>query len=308
MDEGELIAERRRLKRSRSLWRGAAILVAAGAIAVAAGGSDLARSYQPYIAELRLSGVIVDDSELVEALADAMASHNAKALVLRIDSPGGTVVGGESFFRAVRAVAADKPVVAVLGEVAASGGYMVAIAADHSVAREGTITGSIGVLMQTADVTGLLGKLGVVPETIKSAPLKAVPSPFEALTEEGRAATRLLVDDMYDMFVGMVADRRNFDRQTALKLADGRVYTGRQAKANGLVDALGGIGEARDWLATKGVDGDLPMREIRVWRNEPLLGGIARSAVSAMFGKTYLPERLRLDGLVAVWHPDLRLR
>ena len=308
MDEGELIAERRRLKRSRSLWRGAAILVAAATIAVAAGGSDLARSYQPYIAELRLSGVIVDDSELVEALADAMASRNAKALVLRIDSPGGTVVGGESFFRAVRAVAADKPVVAVLGEVAASGGYMVAIAADHIVAREGTITGSIGVLMQTADVTGLLGKLGVVPETIKSAPLKAVPSPFEALTEEGRAATRLLVDDMYDMFVGMVADRRNFDRQTALKLADGRVYTGRQAKANGLVDALGGIGEARDWLATKGVDGDLPMREIRVWRDEPLLGGIARSAVSAMFGKTYLPERLRLDGLVAVWHPDLRLR
>ncbi|MCA3262468.1 MAG: signal peptide peptidase SppA [Telmatospirillum sp.] len=308
MDEGELIAERRRLKRSRSWWRGAAIVVGAAMIAVAAGGSDLARRYQPYIAELRLSGVIMDDPEMVEALEDAMASRNAKALVLRIDSPGGTVVGGESFFRAVRAIAADKPVVAVLGEVAASGGYMVAIAADHIVAREGTITGSIGVLMQTADVTGLLSKLGVVPETIKSAPLKAVPSPFEALTEEGRAATRLLIDDMYDMFVGMVAERRNFDRPTALKLADGRVYTGRQAKANGLVDALGGIGEARDWLATKGVDGDLPMREVRVWRDEPLLGGLARSAVSAMFGKTYLPERLRLDGLVAVWHPDLRLR
>jgi protease-4 len=252
--------------------------------------------------------VIVDDPDLVEALEDTMAQHNAKALVLRIDSPGGTVVGGESFFRAVRAIAADKPVVAVLGEVAASGGYMVAIAADHIVAREGTITGSIGVLMQTADVTGLLGKLGVVPETIKSAPLKAVPSPFEALTEEGRAATRLLIDDMYDMFVGMVAERRNFDRETALKIADGRVYTGRQAKANGLIDALGGIGEARDWLATKGVDGDLPTREIQVWRDEPMLGSLARSAVSAMFGKTYLPERLRLDGLVAVWHPDLRLR
>jgi len=210
MDEGELIAERRRLKRSRSWWRGAAIVVAAVAIAVAAGGSDLARRYQPYIAELRLSGVIADDPEMIDALEDAMTSRNAKALVLRIDSPGGTVVGGESFFRAVRAIAADKPVVAVLGEVAASGGYMVAIAADHIVAREGTITGSIGVLMQTADVTGLLGKLGVVPETIKSAPLKAVPSPFAALTEEGRAATRLLIDDMYDMFVGMVAERRNF--------------------------------------------------------------------------------------------------
>jgi protease IV len=147
-----------------------------------------------------------------------------------------------------------------------------------------------------------------VPEAIKSAPLKAVPSPLEALSEEGRAATRLLIDDMYDMFVGMVAERRNFDRPTALKLADGRVYTGRQAKANGLIDALGGIGEARDWLASKGIDGDLPLREIRVWRDEPLLGGLVRSTVLAMFGKTYLPERLRLDGLVAVWHPDLRLR
>ena len=308
MNEAELIAERRRLKRSRSLWRGGAILVAAAALAVFVGRSDLAASYQPYIAELRLSGVIVDDQDLIEALQDTMDSRNAKALVLRIDSPGGTVVGGESFYRTVRAIAADKPVVAVLGEVAASGGYMVAIAADHIVAREGTITGSIGVLMQTTDVTGLLGKLGVAAEAIKSAPLKAVPSPFEPLSEQGRAATQLLIDDMYDMFVGMVAERRNFDRETAVKLADGRVYTGRQAKANGLVDTLGGMGEARDWIASKGVDGDLPLREIRIWRDEPVLGGLVRSAVSAVMGKTYLSERLRLDGLVAVWHPDLRLR
>jgi protease IV len=308
MTEAELIAERRRLKRSRSLWRGGAIVVATLAIAALIGRSDLAGSYQPYIAELRLSGVIVDDTALIEALQDTMHSSNAKALVLRIDSPGGTVVGGESFYRTVRAIAADKPVVAVLGEVAASGGYMVAIAADHIIAREGTITGSIGVIMQTTDVTGLLGKLGVAAEAIKSAPLKAVPSPFEALSDEGRAATRLLVDDMYDMFVGMVAERRNFDRETALKIADGRVYTGRQAKANGLIDQLGGIEQARDWLASKGVDGDLPLREVRIWRDEPVLGGLVRSAVSAAMGKTYLPERLRLDGLVAVWHPELRLR
>jgi protease-4 len=308
MNEAELLAERRRLKRSRSYWRAGALFVAAAAIAVLAGRSDLARSYQPYVAELRLSGVIFDDTELVEALEDAMEAGNAKALVLRIDSPGGTVVGGETFYRAVRAIAAEKPVVAVLGEVAASGGYMVAIAADHIVAREGTITGSIGVLMQTTDVTGLLDKLGVSAEAIKSAPLKAVPSPFEVLTDEGRAATRLLIEDMYEMFVGMVAERRKFDRDTALKLADGRVYTGRQAKANGLIDELGGIGEARTWLAGKGVGADLPLREIRVWRDEAWLGGLARSLISATMGKTYLPERLRLDGLMAVWHPDLRFR
>ncbi|MBL8832615.1 MAG: S49 family peptidase, partial [Rhodospirillales bacterium] len=176
------------------------------------------------------------------------------------------------------------------------------------VAREGTITGSIGVILQTTDVTGLLGKLGVSAEAIKSAPLKAVPSPFEPLTDAGRAATRALVDDMFDMFVGMVADRRGMDRPTALALADGRVYTGRQAKANGLVDALGGIGEARDWLGEKGVKSSLPLREIRVWREEQLLGGLVRTAVQAALGKSYLPERLTLDGLVAVWHPDLRFR
>ncbi len=308
MTEAELIAERRRLKRSRSLWRGGAIVVATLAIAALIGGSDLARSYQPYIAELRLSGVIVDDAELIEALQDTMHSGNAKALVLRIDSPGGTVVGGESFFRAVRKVAETKPVVAVLGEVAASGGYMVAIAADHIVAREGTITGSIGVILQTTDVTGLLEKLGVSAEAIKSAPLKAVPSPLEPLTDAGRAATRALVEDMYEMFVGMVAERRGMDRPTALALADGRVFTGRQAKANGLIDALGGIGEARDWLEEKGVKSSLPLREIRVWREEQLLGGLVRTAVQAALGKSYLPERLTLDGLVAVWHPDLRFR
>ena len=308
MNDPELLVERRRLKRSRSLWRAASVLVAAGAIALLAGGSDIARNYGPFVAELRLSGIITDDTDLIEALEETMDGSSAKALVLRIDSPGGTVVGGESFFRAVRRIAETKPVVAVLGEVAASGGYMVAIAADHIVAREGTITGSIGVILQTTDVTGLLEKLGVSAEAIKSSPLKAVPSPLEPLTDTGRAATRALVEDMYEMFVGMVAERRGMDRPTALALADGRVYTGRQAKANGLIDALGGIGEARDWLEEKGVKSSFPLREIRVWREEQLLGGLVRTAVQAALGKSYLPERLTLDGLVAVWHPDLRFR
>jgi protease-4 len=308
MNDPELLVERRRLRRSRSLWRAASVLVAAGALALLVGGSDIARTYSPFVAELRLSGVITDDTDLIEALEETMDGSSAKALVLRIDSPVGTVVGGESFFRAVRKVAETKPVVAVLGEVAASGGYMVAIAADHIVAREGTITGSIGVILQTTDVTGLLEKLGVSAEAIKSAPLKAVPSPLEPLTDAGRAATRALVEDMYEMFVGMVAERRGMDRPTALALADGRVFTGRQAKANGLIDALGGIGEARDWLEEKGVKSSLPLREIRVWREEQLLGGLVRTAVQAALGKSYLPERLTLDGLVAVWHPDLRFR
>ena len=233
---------------------------------------------------------------------------SAKALILRIDSPGGTVVGGESLYRHLRAVAEKKPVIAVLGEVAASGGYMVALAADHIVAREGTLTGSIGVIMQTTDITGLLAKLGIEAEAIKSGPLKAVPSPVERLTDEGRAATRRLVDDMYQMFTAMVAERRGLPLPRAIELADGRVYTGRQARAAGLVDSLGGEEEARAWLAERGISRRLPSRKIEIERDDEFWPRLVRSTVQAVTGKTYLSERLTLDGLVALWHPDLWVR
>jgi protease-4 len=195
-----------------------------------------------------------------------------------------------------------------MGEMAASGGYMVALAADRIFAREGTITGSIGVMMQTTEITGLLEKLGVSAEAIKSGPLKAAPSPLEPLTPAAREATQGVVDDMYAMFVEMVAERRKLEPEKAKTLADGRIYTGRQALANGLIDQIGGVNEARAWLEEKGVSGDLPLRQIKVWRDEDWLGGLVRAGIRTIFGKTYLPERLTLDGLVAVWHPDLRIR
>jgi protease-4 len=308
MIEPELIADRRRVRRSRAFWRGGAILLGAGLLAVAAGHSELARDYSPYVAELHVAGVIFEDQKRLETLEDVMSRRSAKALVVRIDSPGGTVVGGESLFRALREIAADKPVVAVMGEMAASGGYMVALAADRIFAREGTITGSIGVMMQTTEITGLLEKLGVSAEAIKSGPLKAAPSPLEPLTPAAREATQGVVDDMYAMFVEMVAERRKLEPEKAKTLADGRIYTGRQALANGLIDQIGGVNEARAWLEEKGVSGDLPLRQIKVWRDEDWLGGLVRAGIRTIFGKTYLPERLTLDGLVAVWHPDLRIR
>jgi protease-4 len=203
-------------------------------------------------------------------------------------------------FRELRAIAAKKPVVAVMGTLAASGGYMTALGADHIVARDGTITGSIGVIMQTADVTGLLKKLGIEPEAIKSAPLKAVPSPLEPLTDEGREATRGLVLDMYDMFVTMVADRRGLDADVAKKLADGRVYTGRQALAARLIDEIGGEDEARAWLeSAKGVPVTLPISDVRIEKeNKDLLG-----LVGGSLGKALFSERLTLDGLLVLWHP-----
>ncbi len=301
------LVDRRRLKRQVSGWRLAAIVAAVAAIAAAAGRFGILES-DDHVALLQVSGVILDDQDRTRTVRHIGDDSHAKALIVRIDSPGGTVVGGESLFRHLRAVADKKPVVAVLGEVAASGGYMVALAADHIVAREGTLTGSIGVIMQSTDITGLLAKLGIEAEAIKRGPLKAVPSPLERLTDEGRAATRRLVDDMHQMFTAMVADRRGLPLPRATELADGRVFTGRQARAAGLVDTIGGEEEARQWLTERGVSRRLPSRKIEIERDDEFWPRLVRSTVQAVTGKTYLSERLTLDGLVALWHPELWVR
>jgi len=301
------LVDRRRLKRQVSGWRLFAMIAAVAAIAAGVGRIGLLESGE-HVAVLAVSGLIIDDTDRTRALRQVGEDEGVKAVLVRIDSPGGTVVGGESLFRQLRAIADKKPVVAVLGEVAASGGYMVALAADHIVAREGTITGSIGVIMQTTDITGLLAKLGIEAEAIKSAPLKAVPSPLEKLTDDGRAATKRLVDDMYDMFVTMVAERRSLPRERALELSDGRIYTGRQARAANLIDTLGGEAEAREWLAERGVPRSLPARRIEIEKEDDFWPSLVHGTIRAVTGKTYFSERLTLDGLVAVWHPDMWVR
>lgn len=302
--ESDYLVDRRRLKRRLALWRGLAVVVAVALIAVAVdrfqGGSA---SGGDYVARLHINNIIFNDSDRIEAL-DALADdRRARALILRINSPGGTVVGGESLYRALRKVAAKKPVVAVMDGIATSGGYMVAIAAGRIFAHQASITGSIGVLFQTAEITELLERIGISVTTIKSGPLKAEPSPVTKLTPEAKRATQALVDDMFRMFVDMVAERRKMNRASVLKLADGRVFTGRMAVANGLVDAIGGESEALEWLRTeKKIDPGLSVRDVQIHRD-----------VEAWFDrltglglKTFLSERLTLDGLVSVWHPRLK--
>ncbi len=298
--DADIRIDRQRLKRKLAFWRVLAVLALLAVLLVASGrGLDPLRG--PYIARIDVTGVIVEDRERDTVLQEIAANDRVRAVLVYIDSPGGTMVGGETLYKGLRAIAEKKPVVAVLGTVAASGGYMTAIAADHIVAREGTITGSIGVIFQTAEITSLLKKLGVETTAIKSAPLKASPSPLEKLTPQARKATQILVDDMFELFIDMVADRRGLDRGTVRTLADGRVYTGRQAKVKKLVDALGGEGEARQWLETaRGVDPELPVRDVVV-HPEDLLW---RRAGTAIFGKAVFSERLTLDGLVSLWHPE----
>ena len=298
--DSDHVLDRRRLKRHLSFWRVGAIVLLV-ALIVAAIGRLQGWTDGGYIARFSVARLIVDDPERDRALAAIARDNDVKALIVRIDSPGGTVVGGEALYLSLRKVAENKPVVAVMGQVAASAAYMTALGADHVIARSGSLTGSIGVLLQTADITGLLEKVGIKPETIKSAPLKAQPNPLEPFTPEAREATRVVIRDVFEMFVDMVAERRELSRDDVIKLADGRIFTGRQAVANGLIDALGGEPEARRWLAAKpGIPAGLPVKDVRIERND----GVWRELIGETVGKTLVSELLRLDGLVSVWHPE----
>jgi protease-4 len=296
--------DRRRLTRALRFWRIAAVAAVVALIAVAVGRSDAVP--RASVALIEVHNVIFDDTDRIEALDELADDDQVKALIVHIDSPGGTVVGGENLYLALRRVAEKKPVVAVMAELATSAGYMVALGTDHIVARQGTVTGSIGVLMQSFEVTDLLAKLGITADSIKSAPLKATPNPLEKLTPDARAAAQDVVMDMYNMFVDMVSERRGMDRDATLKLADGRVYTGRQAIQNGLIDEIGGEREARAWLkSAHNIDDRLPVSLVEIHRDKGFLSSLLDDLMGKAMGKTLFSERLRLDGLISLWHPQL---
>lgn len=299
----DVILDRRLLKRRLTRWRTAAI-VAVAALVFLAVERDLGGVFaRDHVASIDITGVIVGDDATIRALDDVAHDDRARALIVQIDSPGGTTYGGETLYQAVRAVGAKKPVVAVIGTLGTSAGYLVAIAADHIVAGSTSLTGSIGVLLETAEVSKLLDKVGVSTDTVKSGALKDTPSPFHPMTPAGRAVVQALVDDTYGWFVDVVAERRNLKPDEARRLADGRVYTGRQAHMANLVDQLGAFKEARRWLAeTHAIPLDLPQRPVKL----PDPGQSTLDWLLGMVKKTLLSERLRLDGLKSLWQPDPR--
>jgi protease-4 len=272
----------------------AAVLVALRGVGPQFGRSHLAR--------LTVSGVITEDRKLDEAVTKLADNDSVKALIVVIDSPGGSVAGGEGLHDAIAYVAGKKPVVAVMGGTAASAGYMVAVPAARIFAREGTLTGSIGVLLVTGEVSGLLKTIGVSTEAITSGPLKDQPSFTRPLTQQGRDVLQGLVMDMYDQFVGMVANGRHMEAARVRELADGRAYTGRQALNLGLVDAIGGERDARLWLAQqKGVSADLPVEDVTT-------GSFTSRALSGSLGwmfqelwKSLFSQGVILDGTRVVW-------
>lgn len=196
------------------------------------------------VAVVRLEGMLTDARGVLESMEKQARDPRVKALVLRVDSPGGAVAPTQEVFRALRAWSQRKKVVASLGSMATSGGYYVACAAERIVANPGTITGSIGVVVHMANLEGLLEKLGVQGQVIKSGQHKDMGSIFRALSETERYLLQEVVDDVHDQFVTDVARSRGLEIEKVKKIADGRIFSGRQAQDLGLVDELGGLQEA----------------------------------------------------------------
>lgn len=312
------IVDRRRLRRKLSFWRVAgfiAVLLAIGGIVVAVSGRDaFPLIVEPQIARVTISGFITDNRTQTELFEKLAGTDAVGGVIVAIDSTGGATAGGEALYEAIRKLAAKKPTVATVGTFGASAAYMAAIATGHIVARRTSITGSIGVIFQYPQVSALLDKLGIVVEDIKSAPLKAEPSPFKPTTPEARAVIAGVVKDSFDWFVDIVAERRGLARSEAMTLADGRVYTGRQALDAKLIDAIGGEEAAIAWLATKGVDDKLPVRDWKprseggvfsyadafvLWFAEK--AGLSPAWLPAGIVDRIFPESLKLDGLLSVW-------
>ena len=226
------------------------------------------------------------------------------AVILYVDSPGGTVGAGDSLSAALSRVQAKKPVVAVMAGTAASAGYMISVAAERIYARGSTLTGSIGVILQTGEVSGLLGKVGVTADAITSGPLKDQPSFTRPLTPEGRSYLNGLVGDLYGQFVGKVAAGRHMDAARVRELADGRAYTGDQALSLGLVDQIGGERDAREWLAReKHVSANLPVLDVRTSSGGLLgrvLGASLHGVMDAVLPGWVTPVALG-PGAWAIW-------
>jgi protease-4 len=319
--DADHIVLRRRMRRKLTFWRVVAVLVAIAAIAsiaaVTSRRNELTAGAQ--IARVAIRGIIRNDTDRVEALDELAKSSTARAVIVHIDSPGGTTAGSEQLYQALRRVAAQKPIVMVVDGMAASGAYIAAMGGDHIIAGDTSLVGSIGVIFQFPNVTDLLKNVGVKVEEIKSSPLKAAPNGFEPTSPEAKAAIQSVVMDSYAWFRDLVRDRRKVEGEDLARVADGRVFTGRQAVGLKLIDQLGNERTAIDWLAReKGVDPKLPVRDWELKSRlaqfsflhlgmATLLDTVGLSSLARRIegaGTFQALERVNLDGLLALWQPS----
>ena len=316
--DAEMIADRRRLRRKLSFWRVLGIfgaIVAVVALGLVGTGRAPFRESRPQIARISVDGFIAGSQRMSDLFRRVGEARNVSGVVISINSPGGTTTGAEELYRGIRQLAERKPLVAFVDGTAASGGYITALAADHIVARETSLVGSIGVLFQFPEVSKLLATLGIQVDEIKSAPLKAEPSPFHPASPEARQALRDVVMDTYDWFKRLVADRRRIGEAELATVSSGRVFSGRQGVSLKLVDQIGAERDAVAWLEReKGVAKDLPIRDWRPRTSSQLNLWTGSADAAALLGFEVIASLLRrlasaaeaanLDGLLVLWQPS----
>lgn len=302
MISADTLLDRMNLKAKLTKWRLLAVLFAVIAIIALVGGKTSPNKLgRDYVARITFDGIIGDDQLMYELIDDVAANPRAKAVVIWLDTPGGSAVGGEETYLRLKELSKKKPVVAVMRSVAASAGYMIALSADQVFAREGTITGSIGVIIEAAEVTELAQKIGIKPIIVKSNELKSTLSPFEKSSPESLRVVQTLIDDFYNRFVDMVAEGRKLPRETVVALADGRVYSGKRALDLKLIDAIGGENEAIAWLEK---ERKIP-KNLEIIDESPKLPlSWLEGASQSIFGKFLQNSGIGLDGLSAIWHPS----
>ena len=260
---------------------------------------DLDFSGDNRIALIRVEGVILDAQTTIGDLKRFSENPLVKAIVLRIDSPGGGVVPSQEIHDAVKRVRSksNKAIIASMGTVAASGGYYIAAATDRIIANPGTLTGSIGVIMEMANVEGLLKKIGVEGVVIKSGRFKDVGSPLRKMSDEERKLLQSVMDDVHQQFIQAVADGRSLEMSEVEPLADGRIFTGRQAKDARLVDELGDLEDAiRIAADIVGIEGEPKVLEPR---RRFSIRELMESRLSSFFPKLEFHTGVRLKYLMA---------
>jgi len=317
--DADAIVDRRRMRRKLTFWRVSALLIALLALvglaaALVPGGRLTAPG--AYIARIKVQGLIRGNQDRVEAI-ERLARSRARAVIVHIDSPGGTTAGSEQLYDSLRALQEKKPMVVVVDGLAASGAYIAALSGEYIIAQDTSLVGSIGVLFQYPNFTDVLKTIGIKVEEVKSSPLKAAPSGFEPTSPAARAAIEAIVVDSYAWFKDLVKDRRKMDDAQLAAVADGRVFTGRQGVGLKLVDSLGNEKTALAWLEKeKKVPASTPVRDysleprfsefsflhVAAWTFEAV-GLSAMAHRIEAWGAVQAIERLNLDGLLALWHP-----
>jgi protease-4 len=300
MNNPDLLTERLKLKSQVSTWRTITFIILIVSVLAAFGinkGLDKLKnpnkSDEPFIARINLEGIIFEDNERLDIIKELGEDEKVKAVIMHINSPGGSAVGGESVYKALKNLNTKKPVVVVMNSLAASAAYMGSLGTSQIFAQNGTITGSIGVVMEIPNLKEVADKLGVKFEYIKTSPLKGSPSLFEPRNEEAIKSLDVMMQDFYQYFIEIVAKERNIPLNTAKKLADGRVFSGKAALDNKLVDAIGGEIEAKEWLVkNEGLDSKLEVYEVKLYKPkskfEEFLGSLSENlGIESLTGKIF---------------------